>query len=85
MAADDQSENLAGTLTEVSERVSVLVREEIELAKAEVMHKISSLARGAAAQATTPGPGAEDRPELMIAAAFAGGFLLAMILKRLGR
>jgi membrane protein implicated in regulation of membrane protease activity len=49
LAADEQTDNLAGTLTEVSERVSVLVREEIELAKAEVMHKISSLARGAAA------------------------------------
>lgn len=38
-------------MTEVSERVSVLVREEIELAKAEVTGKVSSLARGAAAVA----------------------------------
>jgi hypothetical protein len=28
---------------------------------------------------------ARDRPELVVAAAFAGGFLLALILKRLGR
>jgi len=28
---------------------------------------------------------ANDRPELVVAAAFAGGFLLAMILKRLAR
>ena len=42
-------DNLATAVTEVSERVSVLVREEIELAKAEVTEKISSLARGAAA------------------------------------
>jgi len=48
LAADDQ-DTLTTTLTEVSERISILVREEIELAKAEVMHKISSLARGAAA------------------------------------
>ncbi len=36
-------------MTEVSERVSVLVREEIELAKAEVSVKIAIIARGAAA------------------------------------
>lgn len=28
---------------------------------------------------------ARDRPELVVAAAFAGGFLLAMILKRIAR
>jgi hypothetical protein len=28
---------------------------------------------------------AHDRPELVVGAAFAGGFLLAMILKRLAR
>jgi len=36
-------------VTEVSERVSVLVREEIELAKAEMMEKVRSLTRGAIA------------------------------------
>ena len=36
-------------MTEVSERVSVLVREEIELAKAEMMEKVRSLTRGAIA------------------------------------
>lgn len=38
-------------MTEVSERVSVLVREELELAKAEMTEKASSIARGAAAVA----------------------------------
>jgi uncharacterized small protein (DUF1192 family) len=42
-------ENIATAVTEVSERMSVLVREEIELAKAEVTAKASSIARGAAA------------------------------------
>jgi uncharacterized small protein (DUF1192 family) len=46
-----EPENLAKTVTEVSERVTLLVREEIELAKAEVTQKVSSLARGAAAVA----------------------------------
>jgi len=46
-----ENENLAAALTEVSERMSVLVREEVELAKAEVTEKVSSLARGAAAVA----------------------------------
>jgi len=33
----------------------------------------------------TAGAGAGDRPEVAVGAAFAGGFVLAMILKRLGR
>ena len=45
----DGTENFATVVTEVSERVSVLVREELELAKAEMTEKVSSLARGAAA------------------------------------
>jgi hypothetical protein len=36
-------------VTEVSERMSVLIREEIELAKAEVMVKVMSILRGAVA------------------------------------
>ena len=44
-------ENIARALTEVSERVTVLVREEIELAKAEVTSKVSSIAKGAVAVA----------------------------------
>jgi membrane protein YdbS with pleckstrin-like domain len=50
-ADPNRSENLATAVTEVSERVSVIVREEIELAKAEVTHKVTSLAKGAAAVA----------------------------------
>jgi hypothetical protein len=46
-----ENDNVAAALTEVSERLSVLVREEVELAKAEVTGKLSSLARGAAAVA----------------------------------
>ena len=42
-------ENFATAVTEVSERVSVLIREEVELAKAEVTQKVSSLARGTVA------------------------------------
>jgi uncharacterized membrane protein YgcG len=47
LAADN--DNLAQALNEVSERLTVLVREEIELAKAEVTTKVSSLARGGGA------------------------------------
>jgi hypothetical protein len=46
-----QSDSLAAAVTEVSEKMSVLVREEIELAKTEVATKVSSLARGAVAVA----------------------------------
>ena len=52
----------------------------------------SAPAEGLSAGVTTPSGGgfdlaqlANDRPELVIGAAFAGGFLLAMILKRLAR
>ena len=38
-------------MTEVSERVTLLVREEIELAKAEMTQKVVSIARGVAAVA----------------------------------
>jgi uncharacterized small protein (DUF1192 family) len=47
----DRSETFTQAVTEVTERVTVLVREEIELAKAEVMTKVSSIVRGAAAVA----------------------------------
>jgi len=49
--SNTQQENLAAAVTEVSERVKVLVREEIELAKAEMTQKASSMGRGAAAVA----------------------------------
>jgi uncharacterized small protein (DUF1192 family) len=44
-------DNIATAVNEVSERVTVLVREEIELAKAEVTAKVTSLAKGAVAVA----------------------------------
>ena len=47
----ERDDSLAAAVTEVSEKVSVLVREEIELAKVEVLTKVSSLGRGAAAVA----------------------------------
>jgi uncharacterized small protein (DUF1192 family) len=48
-AENGKPDTFGTTVTEVSERMSVLVREEIELAKAEVMVKVMSLARGAIA------------------------------------
>lgn len=44
---DQRSTNLAAAITEVSERASLLVREEIELAKAEMTQKATRLAKGA--------------------------------------
>ena len=44
-------ENIATAVTEVSERMSTLVREEVELAKAEVSEKVTSILRGTAAVA----------------------------------
>jgi uncharacterized small protein (DUF1192 family) len=50
-AENGKPDSFGTTVTEVSERMSVLVREEIELAKAEVMVKVMSIARGAVAVA----------------------------------
>jgi hypothetical protein len=43
----DQPQNIATAITEISERATLLVREEIELAKAEVSEKAGKLAKGA--------------------------------------
>jgi hypothetical protein len=48
-AENGKPETLGTTVTEVSERMSLLVREELELARAEVVVKARSLAAGAAA------------------------------------
>jgi hypothetical protein len=46
LPAENGNENIAQAVTEVSERVTVLVREEIELAKAEVTQRLVSLRLG---------------------------------------
>ncbi len=43
----DTQQNIATAITDISEKASLLVREEIELAKAEVTEKITKLAKGA--------------------------------------
>jgi uncharacterized membrane protein YqjE len=43
----DGPQNIATAITDVSERVALLVHEEVELAKAEVSEKAAKLARGA--------------------------------------
>jgi uncharacterized membrane protein YqjE len=48
---DDASKSLGEIVSEVSEKASQLVREEIELAKAEVTDKLSKLTKGAAVAA----------------------------------
>jgi hypothetical protein len=47
-AAQGANTNIAQAIQEVSERAQILVREEIELAKAEVSAKVSQLVKGAA-------------------------------------
>jgi hypothetical protein len=46
-AGKEPPHNIAAAITEVSERAQVLVREEIELAKAEVTEKVTKLIKGA--------------------------------------
>jgi uncharacterized membrane protein YqjE len=48
----EQPQNIATTLTDVSERATLLIHEEIELAKAEIAEKTASLMRGAVVAAT---------------------------------
>jgi Putative Actinobacterial Holin-X, holin superfamily III len=54
LAANDgqpTQQTIAQAITEVSEKAQILIREEIELAKAEMTEKVTSIARGAAAVA----------------------------------
>src|SRR3954449_4079528 len=46
--ADPQTSDLAKAVSEVSEKASLLVREEIALAKAELTEKVTGLVKGAA-------------------------------------
>ena len=46
MATESPAHDLAQTVQDISERAALLVREEIELAKAEVTEKITKLLRG---------------------------------------
>jgi uncharacterized membrane protein YqjE len=46
-ADDPTSKNIAQAITEVSEKASLLVREEIELAKAEISARVTKLVKGA--------------------------------------
>jgi uncharacterized membrane protein YqjE len=48
-AEDPKTSELGVAVQQVSEKVSILVREEIELAKAEITVKVTSLGRGAIA------------------------------------
>ncbi|WP_249021713.1 phage holin family protein [Conexibacter sp. S30A1] len=50
-AGNEQQDSIAGAITQVSDSLGKLVHDEIELAKAEVGEKISSIARGTAAVA----------------------------------
>ena len=49
--SDRRPDNLATAVTEVSERLTVIVRDEIELFRVELTQKITSIAHGAAAVA----------------------------------
>lgn len=51
MAAEHSTHELSQTVQEISERASRLVREEIELAKAEITAKAKTLGKGAAVAA----------------------------------
>jgi hypothetical protein len=47
MSATEPAQNIAASVTEISERALLLVHEEIELAKAEVSQKVTRLVAGA--------------------------------------
>jgi hypothetical protein len=51
MSTNGADKSLGDVVTEVTEKASLLVREEIELAKAEVSQKVSKLGKGAGALA----------------------------------
>jgi hypothetical protein len=51
MATNETDKSLGDVVTEVTEKASLLVREEIELAKAEISEKVTKLGKGAGALA----------------------------------
>jgi len=51
MSTNGADKSLGDVVTEVTEKASLLVREEIELAKAEISEKVTKLGKGAAALA----------------------------------
>jgi uncharacterized membrane protein YqjE len=51
MSANGADKSLGDVVTEVTEKASLLVREEIELAKAEISEKVTKLGKGAGALA----------------------------------
>jgi uncharacterized membrane protein YqjE len=48
MATNDDTSDLGRAIQDVSEKLSLLVREEVELAKTEMSEKVTKLAKGAA-------------------------------------
>jgi hypothetical protein len=46
LAAENGQSEIASAINDISERTTLLVREEIELAKAEISQKVSSLVKG---------------------------------------
>ncbi len=75
----NKPENLATAVTEVSERVTVLIREELELAKAEVTQKISTLSKGLVAGAIGAVFGLLAIPFLLLTVAWGLNSLLSSI------
>ena len=77
----DKPENLATAVTEVSERVTLLIREEIELARAEVTQKISTLSKGLVAGAIGAVFGLLAIPFLLLTVAWGLNSLLSSSFK----
>jgi hypothetical protein len=75
----NKPENLATAVTEVSERVTLLIREELELAKAEVTQKISTLSKGLVAGAIGAVFGLLAIPFLLLTVAWGLNSLLSSI------
>jgi hypothetical protein len=57
LPAEEKQNNITVTVTEVSERIQLLVKDEIELAKLEVVTKLRSLLKGSAFFAAAAGLG----------------------------
>jgi hypothetical protein len=82
--APDAREGLAdqkSTTDKLREKVPEPVVQAAETAVAKVTAARDSVQGGASGANQAPA----DRPEILVGAAFAGGFLAALILKRLGR
>jgi len=80
----DSGESPLAALSGIADKVRAAANERLGPDPGERLRSVAA-ARGEAAGATVPAPPFEERPELYVGAAFAGGLVLAGLIRFIGR